>query len=96
MITRIASLFLAACLLSATADAADDAPLAPGKPSGVATAQDTRQTILLIGGGLLVVTGFAFLIAATQHDKITPLSISGGNPALGGGSTTTTTTTTTS
>ena len=96
MITRIASLLLAACLLSNAASAADYAPLAPGKASGVAAAQEARQTVLLIGGGLLVVTGFAFLIAAAQHDKNTPLTITGGSPVLSGGTSTTTVTSTTS
>lgn len=94
MITRISTLLLAAALLSGSVQAADYAPLAPGKPSGVVHAQEARQTVLLVGGALLVTAGFAFLIAATQNDKSTPLSISGGNPALAGGNTTTTTTTT--
>jgi hypothetical protein len=93
MFTRFGAIVMAMSLLAAGVQAAELGPLAPGKPSGVGQPQDVRGTVLLVGGGLLAVAGFAFLIAATQHDKSTGLVIGGGSPQLGGSATTTTTTT---
>lgn len=98
---RFLSLSLSLLLAATSVQAADNLPgLAPGKPAGIGQAQyQTRDIILLVSGTLVVVTGFAFLIAATQHDKSTPLSIAGGNVQLGGtgsGTTTTPATTTSS
>ncbi len=87
------SLFLA--LSSSISYAADTAPLAPGKPSGLQQAQVSRQSVFLVGGAILAVTGFALLIAAAQHSSDTPLTISGGGNTLGGSTTSTTTATTT-
>jgi hypothetical protein len=101
MTPRRASCLILSLLLclSSSVQAATVGPLAPGKPSGVKTAQaEYRGTVLLVGGALLAVAGFAFLIAASQHGKGTPLTISGGSPQVGSsgsGSTTTTATTTT-
>jgi hypothetical protein len=96
---RASGLILSSLLaLSGNVQAATVGRLAPGKPAGVETAQASyRGTVLLVGGAVLAVTGFALLIAATQHGKGTPLTIGGGSPQVGGsggGSTTTTTTST--
>jgi hypothetical protein len=91
-----AAFSLSLALVSSIAYAGDPAPLPPGKPSGVKQAQVDRQTVFVIGGGLFSVTGFALLIAATQHGSSSPLSIGGSSNQLSAGSTSTTTTTTTS
>jgi hypothetical protein len=56
---------LAGVLTSSHAMAADNGPLAPGKPAGVQTAQlGTGTTVLIIGGVVILV---AIALAVSHH-----------------------------
>jgi hypothetical protein len=78
----------AMALFATQALAAESGPLAPGKPAGVAPAQDYNDnTVLYVIGVGAIVAGVALLASDHHH--------SGAGSSGGGGTTTTTTTTTT-
>jgi hypothetical protein len=77
-------------LFATQALAAESAPLAPGKPAGVAKAQaDDDNTVLYVIGVGAIVAGVALLASDHHHGGA---GSTGGT--TGGGTTTTTTTTT--
>jgi hypothetical protein len=73
-----ASLGLVPSIASA-ADAASKAPLAPGGAAGVKTAESTMtdNTLLLVGGGALLVGGVALVASGGGHGHGTTTTTTG-------------------
>jgi hypothetical protein len=70
--TAMTAAAMAALLTGSQAMAADGPQLAPGKPSGVLTAQRGSHHLLLIGGAVLVVVvGIAIGIATSDNAQCT-------------------------
>ena len=66
--TSMTAAAMAALLTGSQAMAADGPLLAPGKPSGVQSAQRGSRHLLLIGGAaLLVVAGIAVAVAQSDN-----------------------------
>jgi hypothetical protein len=66
----VTAIAMAAVLTGSQAMAADNAPLAPGKPAGVQAAQRGARHMLLIGGAVLVtVVGIAVGVATSNNAK---------------------------
>ena len=79
--TAMTAAAMAALLTGSQAMAADGPQLAPGKPSGVLTAQRGSHHLLLIGGAVLVVVvGMRWL---ESRVRVPGLIAAGGAPMAG-------------
>ena len=89
---KITGVALAMSLLVNTAYAANTGALAPGVPAGVTDAQSWDvKTLAVIGGGAVLIVGFALLISDGTSSITTPIN-GGGTPAAVSSATTTTST----
>jgi hypothetical protein len=63
--------------LAATSAAAGNAPLAPGKPAGVKTAQmDTTALLVILGiGGTIAAIAFATASSGNPGQPVTPTTV---------------------